>query len=429
MSINALASFAANSRAETERQAGAVALHTADTLAVLAGALGAREPAAVARFFRGGDRAANVAGLAAAIRSSECDDIHVPSCMTAGSIAVPLALEFAQDEASYTAAVQAAYATGIALCEAVGGVEALAHGVWPSILAAPAVAAVACSVALGCDERAIGNTLALALAGSSGRIGRPGGSPSGRWLLYAQAVCKGIRAALAAREGFCGDTGLVSDTWLLQQTAADLARPGALQAPIVNPVGRVGLKPFVAARQGSNSIQAFVTLLDRGLDPGGIERVDVTLPPVALLVVSRPLDPENRLSTIAHLGLQFGIAAFERDRLLDIARECPFDARSLALAQKVNLAADPDLAKGPEGTWRARVRVRTGTAEVEEECDLLRGDPLDGGQAGLVRDKAARFCGAAGLPDTLETFADQRRLYAKLKVDNGQAHMRSTVSA
>lgn len=424
MSIPALAAFAAKTRAETEQQADAVALHTADTLAVLAGALGAREPAAVARFFRGGDRATVTAGLAAAIRSSECDDIHVPSCMTAGSIAVPVALEFAADERSYAAAVQGAYATGIALCEAVGGVEALAHGVWPSILAAPAVAAVACSVALGSDEETIGNALALALAGSSGRIGRPGGAPSGRWLLYAQAVCKGIRAALAAREGFCGDTGLISEAWLLQQTASGLARPGALQAPVADPVARVGLKPFVAARQGSNAIQAFIALLDRGLDPHAIERVDVMLPPVVLPVVSRPLDLDNRLSTIAHLGLQFGIAAFERDRLLDIAREHPFDPRSLTLAQKVNLAAGPELADGAEGTWRARVQVRTGSAVLEEECDLLRGDPRDGGQADLVRDKAARFCGAAGL----KSFADQRRLYAKLKIDSDRAPMQAAVN-
>src|SRR6185437_15213525 len=76
MTINALAAFAAKIRAETERETDAVALHTADTLVVLAGALGEGEPAAVARFFRNEDRSTSVAGLAAAIRSSECDDIH-----------------------------------------------------------------------------------------------------------------------------------------------------------------------------------------------------------------------------------------------------------------------------------------------------------------------------------------------------------------
>src|SRR5690242_4239512 len=109
MTINALAAFAAKTLAESERETDDIALHTAYTLAVPAGDLLDGEPAAVARFFHSGDRSASVAGLAAAIRSSECDDIHVPSCMTAGSIAVPVALEFAQVERSYAAAVQAAY--------------------------------------------------------------------------------------------------------------------------------------------------------------------------------------------------------------------------------------------------------------------------------------------------------------------------------
>ncbi len=85
-------------------------------------------------------------------------------------------------------------------------------------------------------------------------------------------------------------------------------------------VAQVGFKPFVAARQGANAIQAFVSLLDQGLAPDTIERVEVSLPSEATGIVKRPLDPANRLSTIANLGLQLGIAAYERDRLLDIER-------------------------------------------------------------------------------------------------------------
>ena len=64
------------------------------------------------------------------------------------------------------------------------------------------------------------------------------------------------------------------------------------------------------------------------------------LPKVATGIVTRPLDPANRLSTIAHLGLQLGIAAFERDRLLDIDRTPPFKPEGLGFADRVTVAAD-----------------------------------------------------------------------------------------
>src|SRR5690348_12563782 len=205
MSIAALAAHAVGIRAGAEALRGAVALHAFDTLAVIAGGLTTREGAVIANFYASSDPATRAAGLAAVARLTECDDIHVPSCMTPGSVAVPVALHFAKSEESFASAVEAAYATGIALAEAIGGVEALEHGVWPAVFAAPAVAAVACAVALQSDEQTVANALALALAAASGRVGRPGGSPSGRWFLYGEATLKGIRAALAARHKFGGD--------------------------------------------------------------------------------------------------------------------------------------------------------------------------------------------------------------------------------
>ena len=288
MSISALAECVATIRAESEHHRTAIGLHTADTLAVLGAGLKAREGERIARFFSGGDEAMRAAGMAAVIRFTECDDIHVPSCMTAGAIVIPVALTFAVDSQSYARAVEAGYAVGLAFAQGVGGVRALAQGVWPALFAAPAVAAVTASVAMKCDRAVTASALGLAMAGASGRAGRPGGWPSGRWLLFGEAALKGVRAALAALQGFRGDIDLISETWLRQQTTPELADIEHLSGLVEGAVAQVGFKPYVAARQGANAIQAFVTLLDQGLAPDTIGRVEVFLPKVATGIVTRP---------------------------------------------------------------------------------------------------------------------------------------------
>ena len=423
MSISALAECVATIRAESEHHRTAIGLHTADTFAVLSAGLKAREGERIARFFSGGDEAMRAAGMAAVIRFTECDDIHVPSCMTAGAIVIPVALAFAVDSQSYARAVEAGYAVGLAFAQGVGGVRALAQGVWPALFAAPAVAAVTASVAMKCDRAVTASALGLAMAGASGRAGRPGGWPSGRWLLFGEATLKGIRAALAALQGFRGDIDLISESWLRQQTAPELADTEHLSGLVEGAVAQVGFKPYVAARQGANAIQAFVTLLDQGLAPDTIGRVEVFLPKVATGIVTRPLDPANRLSTIAHLGLQLGIAAFERDRMLDIERARPFKPESLAFADRVTVTADDALLSRGGPSWPARVRAHTRNGVVEAYCDVLSGDPHDKHQAQRVKRKREHL-GIVDAPldlagwqaDGWNTFFQaQRRAFAALE--------------
>ncbi|MCJ9669685.1 hypothetical protein MOV65_06705, partial [Neorhizobium sp. SHOUNA12B] len=186
------------------------------------------------------------------------------------------------------------------------------------------------------------------------RNGRPSGTPSARWLVIGEATLKGIRAALAAKAGIMGDLELLSPSWMKGQAAAAVA----LEPNHVDPlaIAQMGMKPFVSARQGINAIQAFRHLLEKGVDPNTIGSIEVFLPPVAAPVVSRPLVAEDRLTTIAHLGLQLGIAAFEPARLMDVDRTRPFNAEVMAFAQRVTITADDTLAgKG----WPARVVVST----------------------------------------------------------------------
>ncbi|MEQ1404549.1 MmgE/PrpD family protein [Neorhizobium sp. Rsf11] len=331
-----------------------VSLHTVDALACLAAGAGSREGSSLLAFYRetgAGDAVSSAAGASAVIRFTEWDAIHVPSCATPDPMAVPAALIFAGDYETYVKAVAAGHAVGLALSEAVGGVSALPE-TWPGLFAAPAVAAVSAAIALGLPDEQVAQALVLSMAGSSGRNGRPSGNPSARWLVIGEATLKGIRSALAAKAGIKGDLDLLSSGWMKGQAAS----AGALESRHVDPaaIARVAAKPFVSARQGINAIQAFASLLQKGVDPAAIEGVHVFLPPVAVPVVSRPLLAEDRLSTIAHLGLQLGIAAFEPARQMDVDRSRPFGAEALSFAKRVTVFADDGLTG--EG-WPARVVV------------------------------------------------------------------------
>jgi len=331
-----------------------VTLHTADALACLAAGAGATEGASLLAFYRetgAGDAVSSAAGASAVIRFTEWDAIHVPSCATPDAMAVPAALCFAQDVSTYVKAVAAGHAVGVAFSEAVGGVSALPE-TWPGLFAAPAVAAVSAAIALGLSDDEVAQALVLSMAGISGRNGRPSGMPSARWLVIGEATLKGIRAALAAKAGIKGDLDLLSPGWMKGQAASAVALDASHLDPAA--IARVTAKPFVSARQGINAIQAFSSLLQKGLDPADIENVQVFLPPVAVPVVSRPLAAEDRLSTVAHLGLQLGIAAFEPVRQMDVDRGRPFGADALAFAKRVTVSAEESLSG--EG-WPARVVV------------------------------------------------------------------------
>lgn len=427
MNARSLIDSMTTGNADGAARRAAIAMRAVDSLAALAAGRDTGEGRAIAQVFSGDDAAASVAAMAAIIRYSECDDIHVPSCMTAGCIVVPTALKFAVDASSFADAVEAGYAVGLALAQAVGGVNALAHGVWPALFAAPAVAAVTAAVAMGFDADKTAKALALSMSGASGQAGRPGGWPSGRWIVFGEAVRKGVGAALAVQLGAAGDVALLSEEWLGRHAPAGLAAPRHLESLPVDAAAAFTMKPYVSARQGANAIQAFCAILQRGVSPDAIGAIEVLLPAETLAVVTRPLNAADRLSTIANLGLQFGIAAYERDRLLDVARDRPFDPRSQAYAEKVTIVGDKTLTADEAATWPARVRAQTSNGVIEERCDILSGDPRDLNQIIMLRDKLGRLPGAAGLADHLNWeesgwktfFQSLRRAHAGLGVRLG----------
>lgn len=373
---------------------------TADALAALRVAQATQEGGALGAQFSGD---AQLAGDAAVIRYSECDPINVPTCLTSDAITVPIALALARDGAHYLRSVAGGTAVGLRLARAVGGVEALNKGVWPSLFAAPAVAAVTAARARGAEERVVAAALALALGGVSGRAGRPDGFPSGRWILFGEAVLKGLRAVDAALAGATGDPDLANGEWLAAQ-----ATPGTMDASALSGSGQsqdsMGLKPYVAARQGMTAIAAFQDLLAQGIDPATIKTIEVALPSTCLDVVCRPVNAGNRLSAVANLPLALGLVAYAPQMLLNIARDGPVPQSAKDLARRVMVTGDPTLDRGAEGIWPAVLTVSSERGKFTHRRDLMPGDPADPGREAMLRAKLKVF-GATDLLRALEEAA------------------------
>lgn len=366
-----------------------VRLHTADALSCLAAARTTDEAQALQALFLPDEEPAAEAAI---IRYSEADSIHVPSCLTPAAVTIPVAIEHAVNGDAFVKAVAAGTSVGLAIAEAVGGASALGRGIWPTLLAAPAMAAVTACVAARCPPEETANALSLSLAGRSGRCGRPGGWPSGRWYLIGSAVLHGMGAVRAARAGARGDPDLPGADWLVSQAGRDLAQPDAVAGADRDAIARIGLKPFVTARQAATAVQAFLYLLKDGLDPDTIEAVEISLPPETLPVITRPAIAGDRLSLIANLGTQIGLAAYSPDGLMEISRKTPLPDKARDLAARVTVNGDTGLqAEARGGHWPARVRIAAGGRTVDHCLVRLPGDADDPAAAQVVAAKRAAW--------------------------------------
>ncbi len=361
-------------------------LHLADTVAALHAGAATREGQALARVYgltsrrlvdptSGRPDAAGVAATASTIRLTEIDDIHLETCITTSSVVVPVALAVtaargAPPEALVRGLV-AGYATLLRHGRLIGGAAVLAQGIWPTLVAAPMGAAATASVLLGLSPDRTATALRLALVRSVGRIGQPGPPLPGRWFIFGEAVADGLKAALAAAEGLVADPALESQ--LLPPNAADVFSAAIDHTEIDS----ISMKPFCTARQAAAGVVAFRDLLERHkLSPQEIATVEVEVPGAYIGMLSRPLDPTNRLSTLTSQGLQIAAVALMPELLFDIERVGPFPADVLEMARRVTVKATAEFDSHYPRRWPARVTVtmKDGTQHAETRVEIP-GDP------------------------------------------------------
>jgi 2-methylcitrate dehydratase PrpD len=343
------------------------ALRFADSIGALIVGSHTREARALAGVYGG---RTGVAYMAATMRLTELDDIDLRTCTTPSAVVVPVVLEAARranaTPASVARGLHAGYVATARAAIGAGGIEALARGVWPTLVVAPLGAAAASAAMRGLPAERMAAALRLGLARSVGRAGATIAPLPSRWWLFGESVAVGVAAAAAAEAGFTADAHL------------DAPYGEAFSGPDgADAWGWISQKTFPTARQGANALVAFRDLLrDEAIDPKLIARVEIEVPPPCVRVISQPLDTANRLMVISNAGFQFGAAAFAPALLADVDRPGPFPADVLAFAPRVSVAPSAALEAAFPREWGARVVVELMDGRrLERTRRTIPGDP------------------------------------------------------
>jgi len=414
--IGELASFVARAKASdlpaVDRER--LRLHFIDT--VVAARVGALIPEGKALQSLGDDGALaiRIGRQAAAIRLTEIDDIHLPSCTTPSAGVVPVALMLAAQQQKFDVGeVASAIWAGTEIMTRIGvavrGPEILYRGIWPTYLAAPVAAAATSARLMGLSEERTGHALSLAVMLMAGGVGRIHGAPSGRWFLYANAVAAGVAAAEAARADYRGDPDILDKTWLTDSHGIALERERLTEKLGISTVyAALSLKPFCSAKQGIAAIEAFRAILDRGVRAKTITKVRVRVPPAYAGMIASRAEPGARQSTMVSVAHQIALAALDAERLYDVDRSAAkADADVSEFAGKVEVIADVRLDAYYPQHWPAEVDVEANGEVHQQRVVEAIGDPehpLD--RAGILT-KAHRvldpLIGNEGTAEWLET--------------------------
>ncbi len=378
--------------------------HIADTVVARMAGAASHDGRLLAQVESGAaETAAGIAALAASVRSTEIDDIHLPSCTTVSSVVVPVALGFAArksvDPSPVASAIWAGTEIAIRLATAFDGARVLYQGVWPTRTVAPLASAAVAARMMGLDEKATAHALSLALMMTPSRIGRFSGEPSGRWIVLMAAVGDGIRAAEAAAGGFKGDLALLDGPWLETMLGVPVAVEAltmGLGDTSVYP--ELSLKPFCTSRQALSATVAIQQLLADGLDPSDIVAVKVRVPSAYAGMIATKLDPAVRATSYVSAGAQMAIAAFAPLQLWDVDRAGMLeDGRIRQLAGMVEVVADPSLDHHFPRQWPADVEVTTKGGVLRKRILDAPGDPACRLDDDALAAKAAAVLGHIGL--------------------------------
>jgi 2-methylcitrate dehydratase PrpD len=362
-----------------------IELHIKDVVAAFLTGLRTNDGQAIARRLKEGTDGVDLAASISAIaRLSESDDIDLIGCVTPGSIVIPVALANNRNRNNFNGAVAAGYSAGLLLGNMIGGADALARGIWPTLFVAPVMAAVTATLLTTRDPEQLAHALALALLSADGRVG----SPAERWAILADAVGRGLSAAEAAGKDARGDLDFLPEGVYLTPFAGRLG-------VALDGIAQVGFKPFPIARQGANAVVAFQRMLAKGIDPHQIDAVDVFVPAINTKLLSRSASETDRLSRLCGMGLQLAAAAYAPSLLYDPER--PLRSDLIEFSRRVSVSAGRDLEDTWPYRWPARVVVRLGTKRVEETIVQAPFDFDAPGLPELLQEKWRRMLPAQDL--------------------------------
>ncbi len=348
--------------------------------------------------------------LVTACRLTECDDIHIGSCVTPSSVVVPVALTlgYVTNAAQETVleAIVAGYQVMITLGLAANGAENVYRGVWPTYLTGGIAAAAIAARVMGLSERQIRDAMAIAASSATGVTGRIEEEPAPRWLVLAAAVQTGLLAASSAERGMHGDEsilGKVSPVWNPETLRLpEQAGPGA---PFL--VNRIGFKPYCTSRQGLSATEAFIAAMrEEKIEPRAIEKITVSVPQHYRAMIDRTKNPKTK-SESRGIHYQLAIGALHPEELCDIERATirSDDPAVRHILDRVEVVADERLTKLYPRQWGGAVTIAAGGKTYAREVLNPRGDPENpigwDGVAGKLRTMS-RFLPRAIPVETIE---------------------------
>jgi 2-methylcitrate dehydratase PrpD len=356
LALETLAAFVqAPSQSAQGRRDELLRMHIADTLGMLQAGLDLEEGRAAAKL------GIPLVAWCAAARCTEADDIHLTSCTTPGSVAVPVALHLAAAGAfetwgDFCEAVLTGYEVLIRLGHAIDGPRILAKKIWPTLYAAPLAAAAIASKAWKLSVPQTAGALATALASSSGVSAPAVGAMSSRWIALGVAAHSGVLAAEAARQGLTGDRGL------MERYGGRIAGVRISAKRLLDGLGErflfdeICLKPYPIAMQALAAVEICRSFASH-LDVESVSEIVVKVPMPQVRIIDRPSVPEHRMARIASVQHQIAAAL-----------------HAAALAAKVRVQHRPHLDRHYPGAWPAQVTIRMGRRRVTRTLLYPTGD-------------------------------------------------------
>jgi 2-methylcitrate dehydratase PrpD len=219
--------------------------------------------------------------------------------------------------------------------------------------------------------------LSLALTTGASRSGRFSQEPSGRWIIFANAVATGVRMATAAQQGFHGADVPPDGEWIGTTMGLDFASEllvTDLGAASVFP--ELSLKPYATARQSLGVTEAMRQLVREGLDPASVSKVILRVPTSHKGMVSQSLDPHARGTAFVSASAQVATAALADDDLFDIERRNVLsDPHFADFAKGVEIVGDPELDREFPAIWAAEIEVETNGATLRRSVMHALGSP------------------------------------------------------
>lgn len=383
--------------------------HACDTMvARVLGGL-SEEGARLQKVFAG-TGAEGIAGIAALVRMTEMDDIHTGANVTPSSVTVPVAFclypKSGRDSRQLENAIYVGTELLVRFAMGMDGARALFLGFWPTRSGATLGACATACRLLGLSIDQTEQALSLAVMSGAGRSGRFLREPSGRWIVFANAVATGLRMADAALEGFNGAENAPDAAWISAALALDFdAAELTTDLGIRSVFQDLSLKPYATARQALGATEAMRELVRDGLDPARAEKVVVRVPTSHRSMIAQSLDPRARGSAFVSGACQVATAALMPEALYDVERRDVLANPAIAaFAARVEIVGDPKLDEKFPRIWAARVDAATADGTVSRFIEHAPGSPGARMTEADLHEKARRalaFFGQADRADHL----------------------------